>query len=141
MERESSRQEQSFRNTRQKNQILDVIRQLDGDHFTAEGLIDLLKEREINVGRATVYRFLKQLEDVGQLKRYFLSEGMGACFQFLGEETSCNDHCHVMCSQCGAILHVEDELLQRFAEKLESEKGFTIDEGRTVFYGKCKQCK
>ena len=141
MEKESTVQEQGFRNTKQKNQILDVILELGGDHFTAEGLIDLLKERDCNVGRATVYRYLKQLEDVGQLKKYFLSEGMGACYQFLGENSSCNNHCHVLCCRCGAVLHVEDELLQKFAENLEQKSGFVIDEGRTVFYGRCKNCK
>ena len=38
-----------FRNTKQKNCILEVIKSLGDNHFTADTLIDLLKQNDLNI--------------------------------------------------------------------------------------------
>ena len=130
-----------FRNTKQKSIILDVIRALKGRHFTVDDIMDILKSKNISIGRATVYRFIKQLEDMGEIRKYHISENSSACFEYIGDGSQCKNHCHAMCSICGRVLHIQNELLDSFAEKIKEQDDFEIDDSRTVFYGICSNCK
>ena len=128
------------RNTHQKAVILDFIKARGGEHIRAEDILDGLETAGEHVGKATVYRFLKALESEGQIRRYTISDKVPACYQYIGNTPECQQHCHLMCSCCGRLIHVESPTIRTFAAETLRQEGFAIDEGKTVFYGICKDC-
>lgn len=129
------------RNTRQRQVILDCLKGLADKHVTADELTELVHEKSPNIGRATVYRFLNQLHDEGTAKKYTLPDGAGFCWQYVDEHSKCHCHYHLKCNSCGEVTHLESELLDSLSESLKKTDGFEIDQGDTVFYGKCSKCQ
>jgi Fur family ferric uptake transcriptional regulator len=109
-------------------------------HTTADELIDILKTSGEKVSRATVYRYLKELVETGRVKKYSLGEKNSSCYSFVGENSDCHEHYHLMCEGCGKLEHIESDVMKSFADSAKKCFGFEIDEGKTVFYGKCKNC-
>lgn len=127
-------------NTKQKTIILEVLEN-NPNHITAEELIALLHASGEKVGRATVYRYLRELEEIGKVKKYTLGEKNTAYYQYTGEDTACHGHYHLMCDICGKLEHLDNTVAEAFAKSARENYGFEVDCSRTVFYGKCKQCQ
>lgn len=127
-------------NTKQKTIILDVLKN-HPYHITAEEIITILNRSDEKVGRATVYRFLRELEEMGKLKKYTLGEKNTAYYQYTGEESACHGHYHLMCDNCGSLEHLDPQVADAFAKSAREKFGFEIDCSKTVFYGKCKNCQ
>lgn len=123
--------------TRQRAQILEVLRAQEGRHCTAEEVLSALRTRGHTVGKATVYRYLDKLVQEGLVQKY-IGEG-GACFQFIGEDT-CREHFHLKCEQCGELVHLECHVLETLSAHLEEEHRCRVNRFRTVLYGLCPRC-
>lgn len=128
------------RNTRSKTLILQCLESLDGKHITAEELFDLLKKKNTPVAKSTLYRFLSQLEQDGLVKKYFVGENSCACYQFVGKNSNCREHFHLLCRQCGEVTHFENPSLENIIKSLDSDNDFLIDIKDSPFYGTCKTC-
>jgi Fur family ferric uptake transcriptional regulator len=131
------------RNTRQKNLILDCLSSSNKSHVTADELIDLLKAQRTPVARSTVYRFLASLEESGDVRKYLTAEGSPVCYQYIDKDGDCVEHYHLMCKECGGIVHFESqELREIFRDLRDARSGekLLIDGPRTVFYGTCSKC-
>ncbi len=126
-------------NTKQKSLILDSLKK-SASHVTADELIDMLKTSGGKVSRATVYRYLRELEESGKVMKYSLGEKNCSCYRYIGENSDCSEHYHLMCESCGRLEHIESDVIKSFAESAKKSFGFEIDEGKTVFYGKCRSC-
>lgn len=134
-------EEKQNRNTRQKTWILGYIRDRQDMHIRAEDIIQDLKAREEPVGKTTVYRVLKSLEAEGQIRKYTLNEKSPACFQYVGPHSECRHHYHLVCSQCGRLIHFSSALMDNIAADIMAREAFMIDESKTVFYGCCRECR
>lgn len=133
--------EKQNRNTRQKSLILRYIRERQDSHVRAEDIISDLNANEEQVGKTTVYRVLKTLEAEGKIRKYTLSEKSPACYQYSGSHPECRYHYHLMCSQCGKLIHFNSVLMEQVAEEIMEKEDFTVDESKTVFYGCCSECR
>lgn len=129
------------RNTHQKSVILEYIKAYGDRHIRAEDIIGGLQALGEPVGKATVYRFLKALEKEGQIRRYTISDKVPACYQYIGDRPECLNHCHLLCTRCQKVIHVENPLIKRFVGETLEGDGFLIDESKTVFYGLCRECQ
>ena len=123
-------------NTKQGEQVLDVLARSGGAHMTADEIC-----HASGVGRTTVYRQLEKLQALGEVRRFVVDEGKSACYQYVVDSGECRNHYHLKCSECGALLHVDCGELDRVTEHLEREHGFMINEGTTVLYGLCGECR
>lgn len=126
-------------NTKQKSIILDVLEK-NTSHVTAEDVISLLSASGEKVGRATVYRYLRELEEKGMVRKYTMGEKNTAYYQYTGANSTCHGHYHLMCDICGKLEHLDPTVAQEFAKSALENYGFVIDCSRTVLYGKCKNC-
>jgi Fur family ferric uptake transcriptional regulator len=101
--------------------------------FTAEALADEL--RPYGVGRATVFRTIDLLTELGILHRL---HGEG-CHAY----TACvpGHHHHLVCSQCGRVVNVETCGLEEQMRKLAHETNFAIDQHYLEFSGRCPACR
>lgn len=128
------------RSTRQKASILHCLKNMQAHHVTAEELIKHLEDSGISVGKATVYRYLSELEQNGKLRRYLGTENGPSCYQYIAENSSCREHYHLLCTICRHIVHFDDPELETHFRRLNKTRGFEIDDSKLVFYGICPNC-
>ena len=120
---------------------LRLVRLLAGlpRHFSAEeGLHEVNAGEGPPVSRATLYRFLGQLERLGVLRRAQLSEGHGH-YEFAEAQP---EHCHLVCARCGRVAEVPSPLLQRQVRRLAREHGFNAQAlAVEITVGGCERCR
>ena len=96
---------ESRKSTRQKASILRCLCGMEGAHLTADELVDRLKRSGTPVSKATVYRFLTELEEAGRVRRYRGPEGGPALIEYLGDPAEGEENYHLLCETCGTMLH------------------------------------
>lgn len=105
-------------------------------HFTADDLLDQSYRRRLGLGRATIFRSLDVLADLGVIERLDLPSGGHA---FVACEPA--HHHHVICSSCGRSTGVSDHGLERVAEAIGRETGYRVDTHRLELFGLCGDCQ
>lgn len=105
-------------------------------HFTAEELLEASRRRRLGVGRATVFRSLEVLTELGVVERLDLPSGGHAY-------VACEPvhHHHVVCSSCGCSTEVGDLGLGAVAASIEQATGYRIDAHRLELFGLCPACR
>ena len=127
--------------TKQREAILSYLKKCESGHVTIDDVSEYLKESGEKVGRTTVYRYMEKLTQQGVLRKYFIEEGAGACYQYIDEQEKCWEHFHLKCLQCGKLLHVQCEYLSNIEQHILEHHDFSVDNTKTVFYGLCGECR
>jgi Fur family ferric uptake transcriptional regulator len=127
--------------TRQRQRILDYMISLGGGHVTVNQMVRRFVEEGAEVGQTTIYRHLEKLAAEGKIRKFVLSDGNSACYQYIETGAECREHFHLICEACGALIHLDCELLDEIQRHLLGSHGFQIDLLKTVFYGKCEKCR
>jgi Fur family transcriptional regulator, ferric uptake regulator len=104
-------------------------------HFTAADLVIAARGRRLGVGRATVFRTLDILEEIGGVERLDLPSGEHA---YVGCEPA--HHHHVVCSHCGRATEIDDSGLRRIVREVARQTGYRIDDHRLELFGLCPAC-
>lgn len=90
--------------------------------------------------RSSIYRNLSALCSDG-LARKFRAEGQSSfVYQYVGDRGECRDHFHLKCIECGRLVHLECRMGEELKAHIKESHGFTIDSGRSILYGVCKDC-
>ena len=103
--------------------------------FTADDVLDELRASGVKVGRATVFRSLDLLTRLGYLGR--VHDGDHLAY------TVCDGghHHHLVCSNCGQVLHFEGCPITGLLSDLESRNGYHIEHHRVEVAGICPSCQ
>ncbi len=104
-------------------------------HFTAAELVAAARTRRLGVGRATVFRTLEVLEELGAVERLDLPSGEHA---YVGCQPA--HHHHVVCSRCGRTTGIADAGLRPVMREVARQTGYRIDEHRLELFGLCPAC-
>ena len=124
--------------TPQRLTILDVIIRAEGTHLTIEELYELVKVVKPETGVATVYRTILLFEELGIVKKLDLNDGI---YRYeLNHEEEVHGHHHLVCSACGKVEEVKDDLLDSVEQVIESDYKFRIKDHSLKFYGLCSDC-
>jgi Fur family transcriptional regulator, ferric uptake regulator len=123
-----------YRLTEPRRSVAALIADQDG-HFTAAELVTAARKRRLGVGRATVFRTLDVLAELGAVERLDLPSGEHA---YVGCEPA--HHHHVVCSRCGRSTEVEDAGLRSFVGEVARHTGYRIDAHRLELFGVCPAC-
>ena len=107
-----------------------------GGHFTAAELVRTARARHLGVGRATVFRTLEVLAELGVVERLDLPSGEHA---YVGCEPA--HHHHVVCSQCGRTSEIDDAGLRPVMREVARQTGYRVDEHRLEVFGLCPTCQ
>ena len=126
--------------TWQRERIWEYLCAHSDRHVSAEDIAGHLRQQGMAVGKSTVYRTLDRLVEQGVLRRFYLEEGMSACYQLIPEDGRCHEHFHLKCLCCGQLIHMECTFLQEVQAHIMQEHRFLIDQSKTVFYGLCESC-
>lgn len=124
--------------TPQRLTILDVIVREEGKHLTTEEIYDKVKEVKPETGVATVYRTILLFEELGIVKKLDLNDGI---YRYeLNHEEEIHGHHHLICSACGKVEEVKDDLLDSVEQIIERDYKFRIKDHSLKFYGLCSDC-
>jgi Fur family transcriptional regulator, ferric uptake regulator len=115
--------------------LVDLIAARDG-HFTAADLVADVRDRRLGIGRATVFRALDVLTELGIVERLDLPTGEHA---YVACEPT--HHHHAVCSRCGHAVDIEDAGLLAVVDEVESRTGYRIDRHRLELFGLCPACR
>lgn len=107
-----------------------------GGHVLAAEVVTAVAEVDPTVHRASVYRTLDALSELGVVQHLHLGHGGTAYHLARGGHT----HLHAQCRVCGAVLDLPAELLDDVAQVLASRDGFTLDPGHVALSGTCARC-
>lgn len=124
-----------FRLTTPRRALAALIASQTG-HFTAEELLDASRRGRLGLGRATIFRSLDVLADLGVVERLDLPSGEHA---FVACEPA--HHHHVVCSHCGRTTGVSDHGLEQVAAAIGRETGYRVDTHRLELFGLCADCQ
>jgi Fur family transcriptional regulator, ferric uptake regulator len=127
-------QEKGMRMTQQRGQILDYLLQTD-HHVGMDEIYQTLKPK--GVGKVTVFRALKMLEEAKLIDRVTSSDGRPR-YEVNYERPH---HDHLICIQCGTIREIQWPQIERIQEKACREIGFTPTFHRHEIFGRCKNCQ
>lgn len=118
--------------------VLDMMREQNGKHLSAEDVYKHLLNNDEEVGLATVYRVLTQFEDAGLVKRHNFENG-----QAVFELDNGKHHDHLICINCGEVVEFYDEAIELRQAAVAKKKGFELLDHSLVLYGKCnkKSCR
>lgn len=119
--------------TRQRQEILDYLlaakRHLELDEI-------YLALRKHGIGRATVFRTLKLLEECGLVDHVTATNGSSR-FEIKLERPH---HDHLICVECGSIQEVRWPQLEKIQEETCKKLGFTPTWHRHEIFGRCRRC-
>jgi Fur family transcriptional regulator, ferric uptake regulator len=123
-----------YRLTEPRRALARLVAAREG-HFTANELVADARRRRLGVGRATVFRTLEVLEELGAVERLDLPSGEHAYVVCQRAH-----HHHVVCSQCGRTSEIDDAGLRVVVTEIARRTGYRVDEHRLELFGVCPAC-
>ena len=123
-----------YRLTAPRRAVADLIAGHDG-HFTASDLAAAARDRRLGLSRATLFRVLDLLIELGVVERLDLPSGEHAYVP-----CATTHHHHAVCSRCGRTAEVDDSGLAVAVREIERQSGFRIDTHRLELFGLCRHC-
>lgn len=123
------------RYTQQKKDIVDAILNRN-DHFEIDAFISDLHMAGCRIGRATVYRTVKQLLDANLIQK--INGPNGRIYYEYNEAMAHHDH--VICSQCGSISEIKNNIIERAIKNECKNLKFKQEYRSLHIYGTCHRC-
>ena len=105
--------------------------------LSAYEIEDLLAGRERAVGRASIYRILEQLDELGVVSRVELGQGQ-ARYEPIRPD---HHHHHLVCDNCGAVIAFDDAPLERAVASISNRVDFAVEGHEIVLHGLCADCR
>jgi Fur family ferric uptake transcriptional regulator len=87
--------------------------------------------------RASVYRALEQLEQLGLVQRLEVGRGTAG---YERVQPSGHHHHHAICRECGRMVPFEDVGLERALDRLSARMRFEVSDHDVVLRGLCPRC-
>ena len=104
-------------------------------HLSPEQVVSAVAELDPAVHRASVYRALETLSELGLVQHVHLGHGTTA--YHLAVE---HRHLHAACGRCGVVVDLPGDLLDDVATRLEHGSGFRLDPSHVALSGTCADC-
>lgn len=90
-------------------------------------------------GKSTIFRLLASLVEQGTVRK--LPDGQSRHFIYQYTESAhCRSHLHLKCMGCGRFIHLTERLSRLLCEAVATEGNFSLDEKKTLLFGRCAAC-
>jgi len=103
-------------------------------HPTAEEVYEQVRKEIPEISLATVYRNLRQLEELHLIKKLDTGEGEARF------DADLSDHSHFLCEGCGRVFDLFEEIVSPEAIAQKLGKGFSVGRKMIYAYGVCDKC-
>jgi Fur family ferric uptake transcriptional regulator len=128
--------EAGYRVTEPRRALASLIAAHRG-RFTTGDLVREAAASRVGVGRATIFRSLEVLEELGFLEQIALPGG-GHGFVACAPTTH---HHHLLCSRCGRSADIAATGLSSILRDIATRSGYRIDSHRLEVFGLCPDCR
>ena len=105
--------------------------------MTAYEIEAALRDSGRSVGRASVYRILDELEEVGVVTKVELGRGQAGYEPARPE----HHHHHIVCESCGRVQPFDDAGLEEAIGRVPADGGFEITGHEVILRGRCRDCR
>jgi Fur family ferric uptake transcriptional regulator len=123
-----------LRSTKQRTAVAKLLGQLD-EFRSAQELHEELRKRGEGIGLTTVYRTLQSLADAGEVDVLRTDSG-----EAIYRRCSSHHHHHLVCRGCGRTVEVEGPAVERWANRIAEENGFSSVSHTVEIFGTCADC-
>jgi Fur family transcriptional regulator, ferric uptake regulator len=123
--------EAGFRSGAARRQVIEL---LEGEHCAVTALE--IDRRLPEVGRASVYRTLEQLE---KLELVFRVDVGGETLAYERNDPTQHHH-HMVCVRCGRLIPFEDAALERAIHAVADRAKFEVTAHDVLLRGLCPRC-
>ncbi len=122
------------RSTRQRAAVIAALAEIDDFRSTQE-LHDYLRRKGETVGLTTVYRTLTALADASEVDVIVREDG-----ESVYRRCSGSHHHHLVCRDCGRTIEVAGPAVEKWADAIAAEHGFTDISHTLELFGRCPEC-
>jgi Fur family transcriptional regulator, ferric uptake regulator len=105
------------------------------EHMTADEIFARVSTASPAVNRSTVYRTLELFRDLSVITETDLGGGVRH-YQLLVQER----HHHLVCHTCGAIVELDDDVLEPVRQEALRRYGFVAEIDHLAVFGRCRAC-
>lgn len=102
-------------------------------HFTADSLLDSLKNFRDEISKATIYRILSIMVEAKLLAEH----DFGKDFKYYEHIVGHEHHDHIICTDCGRIVEFIVPEIEEMQQRVATENGFSIQGHRLNIFGCC----
>jgi Fur family ferric uptake transcriptional regulator len=99
---------------------------------------DMLRDSGRQVGRASIYRVLEELEELGLITRLDLGTGK-ARFE-AADPAGDQHHHHLLCDECGDLVPFSDPGLEKVMRRLSRQLPHAVKGHDVTLHGSCESC-
>jgi Fe2+ or Zn2+ uptake regulation protein len=117
-----------------RNALHDLIRASDRHDWSADEILEALREQAISADFSSVCRGLAYLEERGVVRRVHLGDGKARY------EADDGHHDHVRCNSCGAVAEIPGCMVPEAQRAVHAATGFQITGHQLLFFGVCGHC-
>lgn len=128
--------DEDLRLTSQRLAILEDILGSD-KHRECDDIFLSLKRKRMSVSRATIYRTLDILENVGFVRKMDIGDGRFRYENKLAQP----HHDHMICLECGKILEFVDYEIEALQVHLSKQHHFKLIRHIHQLFGICEDCQ
>lgn len=126
----------NLRHTIQREIIIEELF-LNRGHHTPEEFHNIVKTKHPEIGKATVYRTLKLLEEAKLISKIEFGDGRIRYEICMDRE----HHDHLICEKCHRSVEVVDQKIESLQKSLAKKHGFELTGHRLYLFGICQECK
>ena len=124
-----------YRLTPQRLMILGAVEEADS-HISAEEIYAQVRARYPQINISTVYRTLELLKELELVTEISLGDGR-VRYHCMGK----GYHHHLVCQKCGAIIDVEESILNPLWAEIQQKYNFTVNMKHVALFGLCAKCR
>jgi Fur family transcriptional regulator, ferric uptake regulator len=135
--------DQHERVTRARQAVIEV---LDGtnEHLAADEIVARVEASAPGVHRATVYRALSTLGELGLVTHTHVG-GSAAVYHLAlparTDEAASAPHAHLQCTNCQAVIDIPLDVLDSLISRVDRELGFQVEPHHAALLGLCADCR
>ena len=126
--------------TPQRKVVLEVFLDNENAHLSAEDVRGMLRDRDSDIGLATVYRALELMCDLGILQKMEFGDGCSR-YELNLTEPNAHQHHHLICRGCGKVFEFSDDLMDELEDTIAEKCKFKILDHQVKFFGYCEECQ
>jgi Fur family ferric uptake transcriptional regulator len=116
--------------------ILNVFLRQEG-HLSADDLVDLIRQEDHRISRATVYRTLQWMVEAGIARKVDFGEG-----RFRFEHSYRHPrHFHLICKVCNRSSEFLSSDIEVLIEEVAVARSFSAHQSVLQIYGTCEECR
>ena len=106
-------------------------------HLSADDLVDLIRQEDRGISRATVYRTLQWMVDAGLARKVDFGEG-----RFRFEQSYRHPrHFHLICKTCNQSFEFLSSDIESLMEEVAAARNFDGKQSVVQIYGTCEECQ